>query len=47
MSATVKGGILIGTLCAGWTLIMGFTGWFKDPRLQYAFYVVILIQLVS
>jgi len=45
MSATVKGGILIGTMCAGWTLIMGFTGWLKDPKLMYAFYLVILIQI--
>lgn len=46
MSLTVKTGVLIGVLCAAWTYVMGFTGWFKDPTLQAAFLLVILIEVV-
>jgi hypothetical protein len=45
MSVTVKTGVLIGVLCALWTYVMGFTGWFKDPMLQAAFFLVILIEV--
>jgi hypothetical protein len=45
MSLTVKTGVLIGVLCAAWTYVMGFTGWFKDPTLQAAFFLVILIEV--
>jgi hypothetical protein len=45
MNVTVKTGVLIGVLCAAWTYVMGFTGWFKDPTLQAAFFVVILIEV--
>jgi hypothetical protein len=39
------GGLLIGILCAAWMLIMGVTGWYKDPVMLNAFWLVILIQL--
>ena len=45
MSVTVKGGILIGVLCGAWTLVMGLTGWYKDPVLLNAFFLVILMQI--
>lgn len=45
MNTIVRGGILIGVLCAGWTFVMGFTGWYKDPAMVPAFYAVILFQL--
>lgn len=45
MNTTVKGGILIGVLCAVWTFVMGFTGWYKDPSMLALFYLVILIQV--
>lgn len=45
MRMTIKAGILIGVLCGLWMLIMGITGWYKDPVLLYLFWVVILIQL--
>jgi hypothetical protein len=45
MSPTVKAGVLIGALCAVWTYVMGFTGWYRDPTLQAAFFVVILIEV--
>ncbi|TAK56718.1 MAG: DUF4199 domain-containing protein [Bacteroidetes bacterium] len=46
MSPTLKSGLLIGVLCGIWTHVMGFTGWYKDPAMLNAFYLVILIQLV-
>jgi uncharacterized membrane protein len=45
MNTTLKGGILIGVLCGIWTFVMGFTGWYKDPAMLTAFYVVILLQI--
>jgi len=45
MNTTTKGGILIGVLCAVWTFVMGFTGWYKDPVMMNMFYLVILIQV--
>jgi hypothetical protein len=42
-------GLLIGVLCAIWTFVMGFTGWYKDPAMAlYAFLPgVILIQIAG
>jgi hypothetical protein len=45
MNLTVKTGVLIGVLCAAWTYVMGLTGWFKDPTMQAAFFVVVLIEV--
>ncbi|HZY09885.1 MAG TPA: DUF4199 domain-containing protein [Bacteroidota bacterium] len=45
MNTTTRGGILIGVLCGIWTFVMGFTGWYKDPTLLYAFWLVIPIQI--
>ncbi|MGA2260327.1 MAG: DUF4199 domain-containing protein [Acidobacteriota bacterium] len=38
-------GILIAVLCALWQLLMGVTGWYKDPVMMKVFWVVILIQI--
>lgn len=38
-------GLLIGVFCGLWTFVMGFTGWYKDPVMLNAFWVVVLIQL--
>jgi len=45
MGMILKGGVLIGGLCAAWTFVMGFTGWYKDPRFLYLFFGVVLIQI--
>ena len=45
MNTTTRGGILIGVLCGLWTFVMGFTGWYKNPALLYAFWLVIPIQI--
>jgi hypothetical protein len=37
-------GLLIGGLCAIWTFVMGITGWYKDPVLLNAFFLVIAIE---
>jgi hypothetical protein len=46
MGITVKSGIVLGVLVGLWTLVMGITGWYKDPVLLNMFWVVILIQIV-
>jgi hypothetical protein len=45
MNPTLAAGLLIGVLCGVWTFVMGFTGWYKDPTMAAAFFVVILIQI--
>jgi len=40
-------GIVIGVLCAIWTFVMGFTGWYKDPALANAFFLVIPIEIAG
>ena len=40
-------GILIGVLCAIWTFVMGFTGWYKDPGMANAFFLVIPIEVAG
>jgi hypothetical protein len=45
MKPTMKAGIVLGVLVGFWTLVMGVTGWYKDPALVSVFYVVILIEI--
>ena len=47
MSPIPAAGILIGVLCALWTFVMGYTGWYKDPSHAGAFFVVILIEVAG
>ena len=45
MSQTLRTGLWIGALCVAWTFVMGFTGWYKDPALVNAFFLVILVEV--
>jgi hypothetical protein len=45
MNLIIKVGVVLGLLVSLWTFTMGFTGWYKNPRLESLFYVVILIQI--
>ena len=45
MHPILSAGLLIGVLCGVWTFVMGFTGWYKDPTMTNAFFVVILIEI--
>jgi type VI protein secretion system component VasF len=47
MSPIPAAGVLIGVLCALWTFVMGFTGWYKDPSHAGAFFMVIVIQVAG
>lgn len=47
MNPNLSAGILIGVLCAVWTFVMGFTGWYKDPQLMAAFFLVIPIEVAG
>jgi hypothetical protein len=44
-SVTTRGGLLIGLSCAGWTFVMGLTGWYKHPTLLNAFWVVVFLEI--
>jgi len=45
MNTIVKAGVVLGVLVEVWTYVMGFTGWFKDPKLMSLFWVVIAFQI--
>jgi hypothetical protein len=45
MNPILGAGLLIGVFCGLWTFVMGFTGWYKDPAMMNAFWVVVLIEL--
>ena len=45
MNAILSTGILIGALCTVWTLVMGYTGMYKDPSLAGLFFLVIPIEV--
>jgi hypothetical protein len=47
MKNTWLAGILIALFCAFWQLIMGLTGWYKDPVMMNVFWIVILIQIAG
>src|SRR5262245_25357093 len=47
MNPILSAGVLIGVLCGIWTLVMGWTGWFKDPALMRLFFIVILIEIAG
>ncbi|MBZ5498798.1 MAG: DUF4199 domain-containing protein [Acidobacteriia bacterium] len=45
MKHVLTAGILIGVFCGLWQLLLGVTGWYKDPVMMNMFWVVILIQI--
>jgi hypothetical protein len=45
MNPILSAGVLIGVLCGGWTFVMGFTGWYRDPVMLRAFFVVIPLEV--
>jgi hypothetical protein len=47
MNAILSTGILIGVLCCVWTLIMGYSGLYKDPSLANLFFLVIPIEIAG
>lgn len=47
MNPIPAAGILIGVLCGLWTMVMGFTGWYKEPSHASAFFVVIVIEVAG
>jgi hypothetical protein len=46
MNKTWAPGICIAVFCGIWQLIMGITGWYKDPVMMNMFWVVIPIQVI-
>ncbi len=46
MTPTVKTGLAIGIATFLWTLLMGYTGWYKDPAMVPVFFFVIVFEVV-
>ena len=44
MNPILSAGLIIGVLCGLWMFVIGFTGWYRDPAMLAAFFVVIPIQ---
>ena len=47
MSHAIRAGLILGALVAAWTLVMGVTGWYKDPSHTAAFLLVIVIEVAG
>ena len=47
MNPVLGTGLVIGVLCGVWMLVMGFTGWFKDPAMLNVFFLVIIIEVAG
>ena len=47
MNPILSTGVLIGLLCTAWTLVMGYTGWYKDPSLANLFFLVIPLEIAG
>jgi hypothetical protein len=46
MSPTLTTGIAIGIATFLWTLVMGVTGWYKDPAMVPVFFLVIVFEVL-
>lgn len=45
MNPILSAGLLIGVLCGIWTFVLGFTGWYKDPAMLMAFFLIVPIEV--
>ena len=46
MKSAIQAGVILGLLVLVWTLIHGFTGWYKDPGMSWTFWMVIPFQVI-
>jgi Protein of unknown function (DUF4199) len=47
MNPILGAGVLIGVLCGVWMFVTGVAGWYKDPVMANAFYLVIAIEIAG
>jgi len=45
MPPTLRSGMFLGLAVAAWSLVMGFTGWYKHPSLWVLAWVVVPLQI--
>jgi hypothetical protein len=41
----VRAGLVLGVLVVIWQFVIGFTGWYKDPVMMNAFFLVIVFEI--
>jgi len=46
MKSAIQAGVILGLMVVVWTLIHGFTGWYKDPGMTWTFWMVIPFQII-
>jgi hypothetical protein len=42
MAQVLKTGVWIGAACVTWMFVMGLTGWYRHPKLQFLFLAVVI-----
>ena len=45
MPPTLRSGVLLGLAVAAWSLIMGFTGWYRHPSLWVLAWLVVPLEI--
>ena len=45
MNIPVRAGVVLGVLVVIWQFVIGFTGWYKDPVMMNAFFLVIVFEI--
>jgi hypothetical protein len=45
MNPILSTGLTIGVLCGIWMFVTGFAGWYKDPVMANAFYLIVAIEI--
>ncbi len=45
MATVLRSALLLGLLVVAWTYVIGFMGWYKDPKLLMLFWLVIPLQI--
>ncbi len=45
MSNVVRTGAAIGVSCSVWMFVMGLTGWYRDPVMLNAFWIVVALEI--
>ena len=46
MATAIRYGVILGVLVEVWTYVMGYTGWYRDPKLVPLFFLVIPLEIV-
>jgi hypothetical protein len=46
MKSAIQAGVILGLMVVVWTLVHGFTGWYKDEGMSWTFWMVIPFETI-